>query len=159
MARTGSVINKRRGTYMPHFKFGIGLGLSLLFLMSASVGWATTLNVNCAAKEGLHSIGAALRVLQNGEGHSSSTINVSGACRENVVIQSLDRVTLTAVNGASVSDASGGKLDVIDIFDSRDVSINGFTVNAAWDGVSSANGISCGDWSSCRLSGNLIQGA
>jgi Right handed beta helix region len=40
-----------------------------------------------------------------------------------------------------------------------DVSINGFTVNAAWDGVSGANGISCCDWSSCRLSGNLIQGA
>ena len=127
--------------------------------MSASVGWATTLNVNCAAKDGLHSVGAALKVLQNGEGHSPSTINVSGACHENVVVQSLDRVTLNAVNGASISDASGGKQDVIAIFDSRDVAINGFTINAGSDGVSGANGISCNDWSACRLALNVIQGA
>jgi hypothetical protein len=84
---------------------------------------------------------------------------VSGACHENVVIQSLDRLTLNAVNGASVSDASGGKQDVIAIFDSRDVAINGFTVNAGSDGASGANGISCNEWSMCRLAGNLIQGA
>jgi hypothetical protein len=105
------------------------------------------------------SIGAALKVLQNGEGHSASTINVSGACHENVVIQSLDRLTLNAVNGASVSDASGGKQDVISIFDSRDVAINGFTINAGSDGVSGANGISCNDWSACRLALNVVQGA
>jgi len=145
------------GGFMSRFETGIGLGLSLLLLMSAGVGKAATLSVNCAAKEGLHSIGAALKVLQNGEGHSSSTINVSGACHENVVIQSLDRVTLTAVNGASVTDASGGTLDVINIEDSRDVAINGFTINAgSGNGI---NGITCGDFSLCRLSGNLIQGA
>jgi len=138
-------------------RLGVSLCLSLFLLMSASVGWATTLNVSCAAKEGLHSIGAALRVLQNGEGHSPSTINVSGACRENVVIQSIDRLTLNAVNGASVSDASGGTLDVISIQDSRDVAINGFTINAgAGDSI---NGITCGDFSICRLSHNVIQGA
>jgi hypothetical protein len=127
--------------------------------MSASTVRATTLSVNCAAKEGLHSIGAALKVLQNGEGHEPSTINVSGACHENVVIQSVDRLTLNAVNGASVSDASGGKLDVIAVYDSRDVAINGFAINAGPDGVSGANGISCNDWSACRLALNVVQGA
>src|SRR5262249_31897214 len=115
--------------------------------------------VNCAAKAGLHSIGAALKVLQNGEDHASSTINVSGACHENVVIQSVDRLTLNAVKGASISDASGGTLDVINIEDSRDVVINGFTINAGNDGVTFTNGILCGDFSLCRLSGNVIQGA
>jgi hypothetical protein len=127
--------------------------------MSATTVRATTLSVNCAAKEGLHSIGAALKVLQNGEGHEPSTINVSGACHENVVIQSVDRLTLNAVNGASVSDASGGKLDVIAVYDSRDVAINGFAINAGPDGVSGANGISCNDWSACRLALNVVQGA
>jgi hypothetical protein len=127
--------------------------------MSVSTVRATTLSVNCAAKEGLHSIGAALKVLQNGEGHEPSTINVSGACQENVVIQSVDRVTLNAVNGASVSDASGGKRDVIAVYDSRDVAITGFAINAGSDGVSGANGISCNDWSACRLALNVIQGA
>jgi len=128
-------------------------------LLMASTAPATTLYVNCAAKEGLHSIGAALKTLQIAEGRGPTTINVSGACHENVVVQSLDRVTLNAVNGASVSDASGGKLDVISIFDSRDVAINGFTINAGSDGVSGANGISCNDWSACRLALNVIQGA
>jgi hypothetical protein len=125
--------------------------------VAASTVRATTLAVNCAAKDGLHSIGAAVKVLQNGEGHEPSTINVSGACDENVVIQSLDRLTLNAVNGASVSDASGGTLDVILIQDSRDVSVNGFTINAGAGG--SANGVDCSEYSLCRLSGNLVQGA
>jgi len=81
---------------------------------------------------------------------------VYGACHENVVIQSLDRLTLNGVNGASVTDASGGNLDVISIQDSHDVAINGFTVNA---GSGAGNGVSCGDFSTCRLRGNVIQGA
>ena len=84
---------------------------------------------------------------------------MSGTCRENIVIQSLDRLTLNALNGASVSDASGGKRDVISILDSRDLAINGFAINAGSDGVSGANGISCNDFSMCRLSANIIQGA
>ena len=134
-----------------------GLSLCLLFVLSLSAqADAATLYVNCAGKGPLTSIGAALKLVQY---LGPSTINVSGACHENVVIQSLDRLTLNALNGASVSDASGGTQDVIDIFDSRDVSINGFTINAAWDGQSGANAIGCGDWSACRLSGNVLQGA
>src|SRR6516225_8004928 len=144
---------------MSRFRFGACLWLSLPLLMSTSVVGAAGLNVNCAAKEGLHSIGAALKILQNAEGRGPTTINVSGACHENVVIQSMDRLTLNAVNGASISDASGGKQDVISIFDSRDVAINGFTINAGSDGVSGANGVSCNDWSACRLALNVIQGA
>jgi hypothetical protein len=129
----------------------------VVLIVAASTVRATTLSVNCAAKDGLHSIGAALKVLQNGEGHEPSTVNVSGACHENLVIQSLDRLTLNAVNGACVSDASGGTLDVILIQDSRDVSVNGFTINAG--AGSSANGVDCSEYSLCRLSGNLVQGA
>jgi hypothetical protein len=79
--------------------------------------------------------------------------------RLNVAVGGMDRLTLTAVHGASVSDASSGTLTVIDIEEFRDVAINGFTINAGSDGVSGANGIVCGDFSACRLSGNVIQGA
>jgi hypothetical protein len=48
---------------------------------------------------------------------------------------------------------------VIAISDSRNVSINGFTSTAGSDGVTFANAISCSDWSSCRLSSNILQGA
>jgi len=48
---------------------------------------------------------------------------------------------------------------VIAVFDSRDVAINGFTINAGSDGVTVTNGVSCNDWSACRLALNVIQGA
>ena len=132
---------------------------ALLLLWGSGAAQAATLYVHCGASEGLNSIGAALRALKSSENVGPNTINVTGTCNENVVIQSLDRLTLNAVNNASVSDVSGGKQDVISIFDSRDVAINGFTINAGSDGVSGANGISCNDFSTCRLSMNAIQGA
>lgn len=145
------------GGLMSRLKVVLSLSLPLVLLMSASTVRAATLYVNCSGKVGLTSIGAALKALQYSEGHGSSTINVSGACHENLVIQSLDRLTLNAINGASVSDASGGSLDVILIQDSRDVSVNGFTIYAG--SGANANGVDCSEYSLCRLSGNVIQGA
>jgi len=139
---------------MSRRKFVASICMPLVLLLSANVVGAATVFVNCGGKAGLTSIGAALKAVQNA---GPSTIKVSGACRENVVIQSLDRLTLKAVNGASISDASGGTLDVVAVDDSQDVAINGFTVNAgSGDAI---NGIHCGDFSVCRLSGNLVQGA
>lgn len=140
---------------MMRSSFATSLCLSLLLLTSAGTVNAATFSVTCGGKGALSSIGGALKPLQNVPG--PNTINVSGACHENVVIQSLDRLTLNAVNGASVSDASGGSLDVILIQDSRDVSVNGFTINAG--SGPNANGIDCSEYSLCRLSGNVIQGA
>jgi hypothetical protein len=128
-----------------------------LLLFLGATAQAATLWVHCGATTGLTSISAAVKALQSFESERPNTINVSGACHENVVIQSMDRLTLNAVNGASVSDASGGTLDVISIQDSRDVAINGFRVYAG-SGVN-ANGVVCGDFSTCRLSRNVIQGA
>jgi hypothetical protein len=118
--------------------------------MSASTVRAANLFVNCGGKVGLTSIGAALKVAQFA---GPSTINVSGGCHENVVIQSLDRLTLNAAPGASITDPSGGNLDVIDIADSRDVSVNNFAISGG------VYGISCLDRSLCRLNGNSVQGA
>jgi hypothetical protein len=128
----------------------------LMTLLFASAANATTLTVNCGVRGGLNSIGAALKVLQSAESRGPNTINVSGACRENVVIQSLDRLTLNAAPGASITDKSGGTASVIDVEDSRDVAINGFTVNAGPG--PDFSGVTCGDYSTCRLSRNVIQG-
>ena len=89
---------------MSRFKIGTSLSLLLFFLMSAGTVRAATLYVNCSGNGPLTSIGAALKAVQFA---GPSTINVSGACHENVVIRSLDRLTLNAINGASVLDASG----------------------------------------------------
>jgi Right handed beta helix region len=121
----------------------------LCWLLLPGPAQATTLNVNCNAPGGqLNTIGGALK-LTNPEG--PSTINVSGDCHENVVIQSFERLTLHAVAGASISDASSGANPVVDIVDSRAVMLQGFTINGG------AQGILCEDFSQCRFQGNTIQ--
>jgi hypothetical protein len=126
---------------------------SALLLLLGSAAQASTLWVNCGAKAGMNSIGAALKVLQSPLAVGANTVNVSGSCHENVVIQSIDRLTLTAINGASITDPSAGNLSTVTIDDSRDVSIIGFMINGGADGVD------CQDGSVCRLNGNTIQGA
>jgi hypothetical protein len=134
--------------------------VSALLLLVGSTANATTLWVNCGAKSGLNSIGAALKALQSGDSHGLATINVSGACQENVVIQRMDRLTVNAVSpGTSITDRSGGTLDVINISDSQDVTISNFTIDAGADGVTGANGIVCGDGAMCRLTNDTVQGA
>jgi hypothetical protein len=115
------------------------------------VAQASTLRVNCDASKGLTHIQQAIKFFQQTEHPGANTILVFGRCKENIVIQSMDNLTLTAQNGASITDASNGTLDVMDVIDSRRVSVNGFTINGG------ANGVACFDASLCRFSGNTVQ--
>ncbi len=82
-----------------------------------------------------------------------NTINVSGTCKENVVIQGFTRLTLNAFGGASIMDVSGGMGVVVSIGDSTDVTLNGFTISGGDINVL------CGDFSVCRFQNNKIQNA
>ena len=121
--------------------------------MFPMVAQAGTLHVNCDSHKGLTQIQMAINLLRQSESEGPNMILVSGNCKENITIQSVDNLTLTAQNGAAITDPSGGNVDVIDIFDSRRVSINGFTINGG------ANGVVCADSSLCRFSGNTVQGS
>lgn len=111
---------------------------------------AIDLNVYCGQKHSLNSINAALKLLNPA---GPNTITVSGTCKENVVIQGFDRLTLVAKPGAVLTDASGGnQWAVVLILDSRRVSIQGFAIRGGNVGVS------CDDYSLCRLSGNTFEG-
>jgi len=127
--------------------------ICVVFFLVVVAAQAETLRVNCNSKKGLTHISQAINILQHDASQGSSTILVSGTCNENVVIQSLDNLTLTAQGGASINDSSGGNADVLDIVDSRRVSVNGFTINGG------ANGVGCLDASQCRFSGNTVQGS
>ena len=127
--------------------------ICVVFFLLVAAAQAETLRVNCNSKKGLTHISQAINILQHDASQGSSTILVSGTCNENVVIQSLDNLTLTAQGGASINDSSGGNADVLDIVDSRRVSVNGFTINGG------ANGVGCLDASQCRFSGNTVQGS
>jgi hypothetical protein len=130
---------------------------ALLWLMSGIFCWllvpgfaqAATLSVNCNAPAGqLRTIGGALKLL---DPSVPNTINVSGSCNENVVVQSFERLTLNAVNGASITDASNFNSPVVDFEDSKGY-LNGFTTNGG------SPGILCADSSQCRFQNNSFQG-
>ena len=79
------------------------------------------------------------------------TILVSGTCKENVLIQGFDRLNLlTTTLGTSINDASGGTQITVEIDNSQNVTVQGFTINGG------AAGVGCGT-SSCYLTGNTIQ--
>jgi len=80
-----------------------------------------------------------------------NTIAVSGSCKGNFVIQGMDRLLLITRKGASITDRSNGSLAVLDIEDSRSVTVQGFTINGG------GGGVNCGSASVCYLTGNTIQ--
>jgi hypothetical protein len=65
-----------------------------------------------SSNQPVNSINAALASLDPSE---DDTIDVRGACKENVTITGFDRLKIIAQNGASISDASGGILAVVTI--------------------------------------------
>lgn len=137
------------GGLMSRLRVVLSFCLPLIILMSASPVRAATLHVNCGGKVGLTSLGAALKAVQFA---GPSTINVSGGCNENVVIQNLDRLTINAAAGASINDVSGGNADTVQIASSQSVTLNNFTINGG------ASGVDCLLGSLCYLNGNTIQG-
>ena len=143
---------------MSRFRSGLSLCLSLLLLMSAGAVSAATLSVDCGRKGGaLSSIGGALKILQHVPG--PNTINVSGSCNEDIVIQSMDHLTLNALDGASINDPSLGANVTVVIEDSRDVAINNFVVNGYAAGTSGNDVVQCLDASVCRFSNDTVQNA
>jgi hypothetical protein len=127
------------------------LTLFLLVAIGAAGQYAqaANLSVNCDKHE---SIRKALHRLATTNPQGPNTITVSGSCNGNFVIQSLDRLTLITKKGASISDRSNGTLAVVDIEDSRSVTVQGFTINGG------GQGILCNTASVCYLTGNKIQG-
>jgi hypothetical protein len=87
---------------------------------------AVDLNVKCGQKGLPNTINGALKLL-NPEG--PNTLTVSGTCNENVLIYGFNRLKLRTTTGATINDASGGTGFVVDIDDSTDVVLNGFTIN------------------------------
>jgi len=123
----------------------------LLAAVGAASQWAQAANltVNCDNRETIHK---AVKLLATTNPQGPNTISVIGSCRENILIQSVDRLTLITKKGASITDRSNGSLAVVDIEDSHSVTLQGFTINGG------AGGVNCGSASVCYLTGNTIQG-
>jgi hypothetical protein len=124
------------------------------FILLAAIGAASqyaqaaNLTVNCDNKETIHK---AVKLLATANPQGPNTITVSGSCRENIAIRSMDRLTLITKKGASITDRSNGSLAVVDIEDSHSVTLRGFTI------IGGGGGVNCGSASVCYLTGNTIE--
>jgi hypothetical protein len=94
-----------------------------------------------------------VKLLADSNPQGPNTVTVSGSCKENILIQSMDRLTLITKKGASITDRSHGSLPVVDIEDSQRVTLQGFTINGGGN-----QGAVCNRASLCYLTGNTIQG-
>ncbi len=125
-----------------------------VFFLLAAIGAASqcaqaaNLTVNCDKHE---SISKVLHLLAKTNPVGPNIVTVSGGCNENLVIRSMDRLTLITKTGASLTDRSGGNSVVVEIEDSHSVTVQGFTI------TSGAGGVLCNTASVCYLTGNTIQ--
>jgi hypothetical protein len=142
---------------MSTFKISSYAFYSAVLMLCGSAAQATTLYVHCGAVEGLNSIGAAINALKHSESTGPATINVSGACDEDVVIQSMSRITLNAVNGASITDPSHGANVTVVIDDSQEIALNNFVINGDPTSNSQNEVVDCQNGSLCHFSGNTVQ--
>ena len=153
--RTRGKLQPIQGQIMSNINIKNCVVAPIVLLLMGSTAHAATLYVNCGGKVGFTSIVAAVKALQSSESHGPNTINVSGACNENVVIKNLDRLTLNAVSGASIMDVSNGNDDVINVNNSFGFTLKGFSITAV---NANNDGVSCNYGSSCTLIGNTLQG-
>jgi hypothetical protein len=138
--REENIVNQRTTVFAFFLLLAIGA--------AGQYAQAANLSVNCDKHE---SISKALRLLAKTNPQGPNKISVSGACHGNLVIQSMDRLTLITGNGASITDSSGGSSAVVDIEDSHSVTVQGFIINGG------GGGLNCGTASVCYLTGNTIQ--
>ncbi|MCI0620557.1 MAG: hypothetical protein L0387_02615 [Acidobacteria bacterium] len=120
-----------------------------VLLLAAGSAYANDVSLDCDKKK---TITAALAGLSKQGPH---TITVSGTCNESVVIDGFDTLTLVGTAGASINDPTPENLednDVVDIIQSRNVTVQGFTINGGVEGVA------CTQFSVCYLRELLVQG-
>jgi len=119
---------------------------------------AITLQVNCdQPRAKLPTIGAALQALSGLIGNlGPNTIEVTGACKENITVDGISDLTLTAKNGASITDASGGTTQVILVAHSTNFGLKGFAIRGG-GGAPFNVGVLCIWNSTCYLSSNDVQ--
>jgi hypothetical protein len=124
--------------------------LLVVSLVALSSAYAAPIRVDCNRGG---SINATLATLASAGNTRGITIFVTGTCRENIFIYPFDHLKLQASPIATIQDASNGTLPTVEIFDSYDVTLIGFTING---GVQAVN---CNTDSNCTLYLDRIQGA
>ncbi len=144
-----------RGTWLNRILLLVALVLALVVSPLARADdddstTSATVTVDCNDGK---KINAALARLRK---QGPNTVKVKGTCNESVSIDGFKLLTLIAEPGASINDPTPSipdDNDVVDIFNSSEVTLQGFAINGGNIGVS------CFAYTTCRLVDIHVQGA
>jgi hypothetical protein len=123
----------------------------VVLCLAATAAWAATpIWVNCDRGGSISTTLAGLAQAGNTRG---ITIFVRGTCKENIVIGAFDHLVLQGAPIATLQDPSNGTADVVLVFSSFDVVLQGFTITGG------ANGVNCLQYSFCNIVQSIVQQA
>lgn len=126
----------------------IALVLTLCAIPATAQG--SKFNVNCDKGEKINKL---LNTITKAGAVPPVTINVSGTCKESVLIQNFDRLTLNAKPGAVISGPSKDVNAAVTITNSAFVALQGFLIQSGFYGVA------CVENSVCHLAGLTVENA
>jgi hypothetical protein len=124
----------------------IALALALCSISATAQG--SKFNVNCDKGEKINQL---LKTITKAGAPTPITINVSGTCKESVLIQSFDRLTLKAKPGAVIIGPSRNVNAAVTIVESSFVTLDGLLIQGGLDGVD------CVENSICDLTGVTVE--
>jgi len=117
----------------------------------ASPGKNLRIPVNCGNQEAnVKTVADGLKLLGNAR---PAVLLISGTCHENVIITSLDRITLEGNPTATIDGGSDPNVSTVFIADSRNVQLTSLTITGGGDGLD------CVQQSYCLLNQVTVQNA
>ncbi|MBZ5542108.1 MAG: right-handed parallel beta-helix repeat-containing protein [Acidobacteriia bacterium] len=152
--RSDSVYCGNRTGSSPLRRVAVLLAAAFWLLLSSGLAQGADIKVDCSnAKAKVNTITGALAQLSK---TAENTIHVSGTCNESVWIEHFESLNLLANPGASINDPTPSlqdENDVIDIYDSGSVTVDGFTINGG------VYGVACIRTRFCYVRNTTVQGA
>ena len=122
----------------------------LLACVIPATAQGSKFNVNCDKGDKINKL---LNTIAKAGAASPVTINVSGNCKESVLIQNFDRLTLITKTGAVIIGTSKTVNAAVTITQSSYVTLQGFVIQSGSDGVD------CLQNSICNLTGLTVENA
>lgn len=126
----------------------ITLVLTLCAIPATAQG--SKFNVNCDKGENINKL---LNTIAKAGAQPPVTINVSGTCKESVLIQNFNQLTLITKTGAVIIGPSKNVNAAVTVTNSSYVTLQGFLIQ------SGAYGVFCDEDSICNLTGLTVENA
>jgi hypothetical protein len=126
------------------------IALVLILCAIPATAQGSKFNVNCDKGEKINKL---LNTIAKAGAQPPVTINVSGTCKESVLIQNFDRLTLITKNGAVIIGPSKDVNAAVTVANSSFVALQGFLIQKGLYGVG------CYENSVCNLTGLTVESA